>query len=134
MFTLREIFYNEKLRVGRATRSSPPALRKTLKPALRDSNTPSAAPIGQYGTRFERKDRCLGALTVCEWPSGYQISPHLDLGKTWRDQKLVANQDNKKYIAATVWAPMAPRGCVSVAHNRSIQKNGECNAYPTFRG
>jgi hypothetical protein len=27
-----------------------------------------------------------------------------NLGKSWRDQKLVANQDNKKYIAATAGA------------------------------
>jgi len=32
-----------------------------------------------------------------------------NLGKSWRDQKLVANQDNKKYIASTAWAASHPQ-------------------------
>jgi hypothetical protein len=42
----------------------------------------------------------------------------LNLGKTWRNQKLVANQDNKKYIAATVWRHGTLGAALDTARNR----------------
>jgi hypothetical protein len=58
---------------------------------------------------------------------------HRNPGKTWRDQKLVANQDIRKYIEIHSLDGMAPRRWLFYPQSAE-QNNGENNAYSTFHG
>jgi hypothetical protein len=107
MFTFREIFYNQKNPWLFCNGNPRPRARKNvlgdLKPWPGAPNWCGAASLLAINS----------IVSAVGWPHRrlglpfYRPRIHIsapNLGKSWRDQKLVANQDNKKYIAATVGA------------------------------
>ena len=123
MFTFREIFYNEKLRGCFATAFRGRASEKRardLKPCPGTPDWCGAALLQAINGSVSAVGWLHRPVGLPSYRSRIQISAP-NLGKSWRDQKLVANQDNKKYIAATVWAAGHLDGGGWAARDRSIK-------------
>jgi len=107
MFTLREIFYNGKLGAWRDSGCQ----EQTAKNGSHAPN-PSryASNRGDAAQRQENGAPCSTAKLSFDghirragpWKPIYHCS---NLGKNWRDRKLIANQDYRKYIALILSSP-----------------------------